>query len=113
MQKIEAIIQPLKLEAVRQELDKIGVEGLSVSDIDGYGKQKGHTEMFRGQEYSVAFTKKMKLEIITIDSNVDKIVKAIIDIAKTGKMGDGKIFVSPISKAYRIRTGETDDSALS
>jgi len=112
MHKIEAIIQPLKLESVRQALDKIGIHGLSVSDLDGYGKQKGHDEMFRGQEYSIAFTKKVKLEIYTTDSKVDEIVKTIMESAKTGKIGDGKVFVTPIAQAYRIRTGETGDSAI-
>lgn len=112
MQKIEAIIQPIKLEAVRQALDKVGIKGLSVSDMDGYGHQKGHTEMYRGQEYSVAFTKKVKLEIFATDDKVDGIVKTIIETAKTGKIGDGKVFVLPLSQAYRIRTGETGDSAI-
>ncbi len=112
MQKIEAIIQPRKLEAVRQALDKIGIKGLSVSDIDGYGNQKGHTEMYRGQEYSVAFTKKVKLEIYTTDNKTDEIVKTIMETAKSGKIGDGKIFVIPLSQAYRIRTGESGDSAI-
>ncbi len=112
MQKIEAIIQPRKLETVRQALDKIGIKGLSVSDIDGYGNQKGHTEMYRGQEYSVAFTKKVKLEIFSSDDKVDEIVKTIIETAKTGKIGDGKVFVTPLSQAHRIRTGESGDTAI-
>ncbi len=112
MQKIEAIIQPRKLEAVRQALDKVGIKGISVSDIDGYGHQKGHSEMYRGQEYSVAFTKKVKLEIFVTDDKVDEIVKTIMDTARSGKIGDGKIFIFPISQAYRIRTGESGDSAI-
>ncbi len=112
MQKIEAIIQPRKLESVRQALDKIGIKGLSVSDIDGYGNQKGHTEMYRGQEYSVAFTKKVKLEIFSSDDKVDEIVKTIIETAKTGKIGDGKVFVMPLGQAHRIRTGESGDTAI-
>lgn len=112
MVKIEAIIQPRKLEAVRQALDKIGIKGLSVSDIDGYGNQKGHTEMYRGQEYSVAFTKKVKLEIFSTDDRKVEIIRTIMDTAKTGKIGDGKIFVTPLSEAYRIRTGESGDTAI-
>ncbi len=112
MQKIEAIIQPRKLETVRQALDKIGIKGLSVSDIDGYGNQKGHTEMYRGQEYSVAFTKKVKLEIFSSDDKVEEIVKTIIETAKTGKIGDGKVFVTALSQAHRIRTGESGDTAI-
>ena len=112
MQKIEAIIQPRKLEAVRNALDELGITGLSVSDVDGYGNQKGHKEMFRGQEYSVSFTKKVKLEIVTTDQLVERVVGAIMKTAKSDKIGDGKIFISPVSQAYRIRTEESGDNAL-
>lgn len=112
MQKIEAIIQPRKLTAVRKELEAIGISGLSVSDIDGYGKQKGQTEIYRGQEYSISFTKKVKLEIFAKDGQVDKIVQTIIKSAKTGNIGDGKVFVLPVNEGYRIRTGETGDDVV-
>ena len=112
MKKIEAIIQPRKLESIRIALDAIGIKGLSVTDIDGYGNQKGHTELYRGQEYSISFTKKVKLEIFTSDDKVDDIIKTIIDTAKTNTIGDGKVFVSSIDQAYRIRTGESGDTAL-
>ncbi|MDH4129640.1 MAG: P-II family nitrogen regulator [Spirochaetota bacterium] len=112
MKKIEAIIQPRKLETVRTALDKIGIKGLSVTDIDGYGHQKGHTELYRGQEYAISFTKKVKLEIFTSDDKVEEIVNTIIDTAKTSTIGDGKIFVLPLDEAYRIRTGERGENAL-
>tara|TARA_B100001057_G_scaffold358488_1_gene360628 strand:+ start:258 stop:596 length:339 start_codon:yes stop_codon:yes gene_type:complete len=112
MKKIEAIIKPFKLDEVKEALQDIGVQGLSVIEVKGFGRQKGHTELYRGAEYIVDFLPKVKIEIVLDDDQVEAAVEAIIDAAKTDKIGDGKIFVSPIEQAFRIRTGETGSDAL-
>src|ERR1700730_14783123 len=112
MNKIEAIIKPFKLDEVKEALAEIGIQGMTVSEVKGFGRQKGQTEVFRGSEYTVDFVPKIKLEIVVADEAVDRVVKAIQETAKTGKIGDGKIFVSPISKAIRIRTAEIDEAAV-
>ena len=112
MKLITAIIKPFKLDDVREALATLGVEGLTVSEVKGFGRQKGHTELYRGAEYQVDFLPKVKLEIATLADNVEQIIDAISKAAHTGKIGDGKIFVSSIEKAVRIRTGETDADAL-
>ncbi len=112
MKKIEAIIKPFKMEDVKEALAEVGIEGMTVSEVKGFGRQKGHTEIYRGSEYTVDFLPKVKLEIIVADSMLDKAVGAIASAAKTGKIGDGKIFVLPIETAVRIRTEETGDSAI-
>jgi nitrogen regulatory protein P-II 2 len=112
MKMVMAIIKPFKLEEVRQALDGLGIEGLTVTEVKGYGRQKGHTEIYRGAEYEVSFIPKVKIEIVVQTGLVDKVVEAISSSAKTGQIGDGKIFVSPIEQTVRIRTGETDADAL-
>jgi nitrogen regulatory protein P-II 2 len=112
MKMVMAIIKPFKLEEVRQALDGLGIEGLTVTEVKGYGRQKGHTEIYRGAEYEVSFIPKVKIEIVVQTGLVDKVVEAISTAAKTGQIGDGKIFVSPIEQTVRIRTGETDADAL-
>ena len=112
MKMVMAIIKPFKLEEVRQALDGLGIEGLTVTEVKGYGRQKGHTEIYRGAEYEVSFIPKVKLEIVVPTGLVEKVVEAISSSAKTGQIGDGKIFVSPIEQTVRIRTGETDADAL-
>ena len=112
MKMVMAIIQPFKLEEVRQALDGLGIEGLTVSEVRGYGRQKGHTEIYRGAEYEINFVPKLKIEIAVASDSAEKVVEAISSIAKTGQIGDGKIFVSPITQTVRIRTGETDADAL-
>jgi nitrogen regulatory protein P-II 2 len=112
MKLVIAIIKPFKLEEVRQALDAIGIEGLTVTEVKGYGRQKGHTEIYRGAEYEVTFVPKLKLEIAVPSASADKVVETIAATAKTGQIGDGKIFVTPIEHTVRIRTGETDSSAL-
>ena len=112
MKKIEAIIKPFKMEDVKEALAEVGIEGMTVSEVKGFGRQKGHTEIYRGSEYTVDFLPKVKFEIVVIDSIVEKAVKAISDYAKTGKIGDGKIFVLPIENAIRIRTEETGENAI-
>ena len=112
MKKIEAIIKPFKLEDVKDALAEAGVTGMTVSDVKGYGRQQGHSELYRGAEYVVDFLPKIKIELIVADENVDSTIAVIIDAAKTGKIGDGKIFVSPIEKIVRIRTGEQDEEAI-
>ena len=112
MKKIEAIIKPFKLDEVKEALQDVGVQGLSVIEVKGFGRQKGHTELYRGAEYVVDFLPKVKLEIVVDDDLVDQAVEAIVDAAKTDKIGDGKIFVSPVEQASRIRTGETGPDAL-
>jgi len=112
MKKIEAIIKPFKLEDVKAALTSIGVEGMTVTEVKGFGRQKGHTEIYRGSEYVVDFLPKLKIEIVLADSNVSGAVKAIVQAAKTGKIGDGKVFVSPVENATRIRTEETGDQAV-
>ena len=112
MKKIEAIIKPFKLEAVKDALAEIGVEGMTVSEVKGFGRQKGHTEIYRGSEYTVDFLPKIKLELVLPDNRVDAAITAIVGAAKTGKIGDGKIFVSTVSEAIRIRTEEKGDAAV-
>ncbi|PJE27032.1 nitrogen regulatory protein P-II family [Pseudooceanicola antarcticus] len=112
MKKIEAIIKPFKLDEVKEALQDVGVQGLSVIEVKGFGRQKGHTELYRGAEYVVDFLPKVKIEAVLDDDQVDGAIQAIIDAAKTEKIGDGKIFVSPIEQAIRIRTGETGADAL-
>ena len=112
MKKVEAIIKPFKLEEVKDALGEIGIEGMTVSEVKGFGRQKGHTEIYRGSEYTVDFLPKIKLELVLADSRVDAAVAAIIKAAKTGKIGDGKVFISPISEAIRIRTEEKGESAV-
>ena len=112
MKKIDAIIKPFKLDEVREALAEVGIEGLTVTEVKGFGRQKGHTELYRGAEYVIDFLPKMKLEIVVSDKMVDKVIETIKNIAHTGKIGDGKIFVSPVEKAIRIRTSETDDEAI-
>ena len=112
MKKIEAVIKPFKLEDVKDALAEAGVTGMTVSDVKGYGRQQGHSELYRGAEYVVDFLQKIKLELIVADEDVDSTIAVIIEAAKTGKIGDGKIFVSPIEKIVRIRTGEQDEEAI-
>jgi nitrogen regulatory protein PII len=112
MKKIEAIIKPFKLEEVKAGLSEIGVEGMTVTEVKGFGRQKGHTEIYRGSEYTVDFLPKVKIEIVAADDKVEAIVKSVLANAKTGKIGDGKIFVSPIEQSIRIRTEETGDKAV-
>ena len=112
MKKIEAIIKPFKLDEVKEALQSIGIQGLTAVEVKGFGRQKGHTELYRGAEYIVDFLPKIKLEIIVNDEDVSKVVEAIQKTAKTGRIGDGKIFVSPIEEVIRIRTGETGSSAI-
>ncbi len=112
MKKIEAVIKPFKLDEVREALAEVGVEGMTVSEVKGFGRQKGHTEIYRGSEYTVDFLPKIKLEIVVPDENTEKSIEAISKSANTGKIGDGKIFVSEIEQAIRIRTGETGPEAL-
>ena len=112
MKKIEAIIKPFKLEEVKDALSEIGIHGMTVTEVKGFGRQKGHTEIYRGSEYTVDFLPKMKIEMVLADNQVEPAITAIINAAKTGKIGDGKVFVWTIENAYRIRTGETGDSAV-
>ena len=112
MKKIEAIVKPFKVEQVKQALTDIGVVGMTASEVKGFGRQKGHTEIYRGSEYTVDFLPKIKLEIVLPDAQVDAAIKAIVGAAKTGKIGDGKIFVLPIEEAVRIRTSETGERAV-
>jgi nitrogen regulatory protein P-II 1 len=112
MKKIEAIIKPFKLDEVKEALQDVGVQGLSVIEVKGFGRQKGHTELYRGAEYVVDFLPKVKIEVVLDDDQVDGAIEAIVDAAKTDKIGDGKIFVSPVEQAIRIRTGETGSDAL-
>ncbi|CAH1679271.1 nitrogen regulator GlnK [Hyphomicrobiales bacterium] len=112
MKFVVAIIKPFKLEEVRDALTAIGVNGLTVTEVKGYGRQKGHTEIYRGAEYAVSFLPKLKIEVAVAADIADKVVDAIVGAARTGQIGDGKIFVSSIEKAVRIRTGETDTDAL-
>lgn len=112
MKKIEAIIKPFKLEDVKEALVEAGISGMTVSEVKGYGRQQGHTELYRGAEYVVDFLPKIKIDLVVNDEQVDEIIKLISENAKTGKIGDGKIFVSTVEKAVRIRTGETDNEAV-
>ena len=112
MKKIEAIIKPFKLEEVKEALAEIGVEGMTVSEVKGFGRQKGHTEIYRGSEYTVDFLPKIKLEVVLADSLSEQAVAAIVKAAKTGKIGDGKIFVTQVEHVVRIRTGEVNEDAV-
>ena len=112
MKLVSAIIKPFKLEEVRAALTDLGYQGMTVTEVKGYGRQKGHTEIYRGAEYAVNFLPKLKIEVVVPSSEVDKAIEAIMRTAKTGQIGDGKIFVSSIEHTVRIRTGETDDNAL-
>lgn len=112
MKKIEAIIKPFKLEDVKDALSEAGITGMTVSDVKGYGRQQGHSELYRGAEYVVDFLPKIKIELIIADNDVDSTIDLIIAAAKTGKIGDGKIFISPIERIIRIRTGEENEEAI-
>ncbi|EXI90311.1 MAG: Nitrogen regulatory protein P-II [Candidatus Accumulibacter regalis] len=112
MKKIEAIIKPFKLDEVREALSEIGVTGLTVTEVKGFGRQKGHTELYRGAEYVVDFLPKVKIEIVVTDAVVEGAIDAIVKAARTGKIGDGKIFVTAVEQVVRIRTGELDESAI-
>jgi nitrogen regulatory protein PII len=112
MKKIEAIIKPFKLEEVKDALSEIGIEGMTITEVKGFGRQKGHTEIYRGSEYTVDFLPKIKVEIVVADSAQDSVVAAVLKAAKTGKIGDGKIFITPIEDAIRIRTDEKGDKAV-
>jgi nitrogen regulatory protein P-II 1 len=112
MKKIEAIIKPFKLDEVKDALNEIGIQGMTVTEVKGFGRQKGHVELYRGAEYDIAFIPKVKLDIVVPDSMVDKTVAAIEAKAKTGKIGDGKIFILPVDEVLRIRTGETGEAAI-
>ena len=112
MKKIEAIVKPFKLDEIKDALDKVGVTGITITEAKGFGRQKGHTELYRGAEYVVDFLPKVKLEVVVKDADVDRCIEAIVKAAKTGKIGDGKIFVTPIEQVVRIRTGEVNDDAI-
>jgi len=112
MKKIEAVIKPFKLEDVKDALAEIGITGMTVSEVKGYGRQKGHSELYRGAEYVVDFLPKIKMEMVVDETMVDQVVNTVVEAARTGKIGDGKIFVSDINKIVRIRTGETDIEAI-
>ena len=113
MKKIEAIIKPHKLEDVKDAVQAIGCSGMTVTEVKGFGRQKGHKELYRGMEYVVEFLPKVKLEVVVTDDKVDAVIKAVCEAATTGKIGDGKIFVSPIDDAVRVRTGESGDASIS
>ena len=112
MKKVEAVIKPFKLDEVREALSEVGVTGLTVTEVKGFGRQKGHTELYRGAEYVVDFLPKVKVEIVVADGSVEQVLEAIIKAARTGKIGDGKIFVTNVEQVVRIRTGETDEAAV-
>ena len=112
MKKIEAIIKPFKMDDVREALGEIGITGMTVSEVKGFGRQKGHTELYRGAEYMVDFLPKVKLEMVIASANVDRCVDAILSTAQTGKIGDGKIFITDVERVIRIRTGEEDEEAI-
>ena len=112
MKKIEAIIKPFKLEEVKDALADLGIEGMTVSEVKGFGRQKGHTEIYRGSEYTVDFLPKIKIEVVLADALLEGAVSSIVKAAKTGKIGDGKVFVSPVEEAIRIRTDETGEKAV-
>jgi nitrogen regulatory protein P-II 1 len=112
MKKIEAIIKPFKLDEVKDALNGIGIKGMTVTEVKGYGRQKGHTEVYRGAEYVVDFIPKVKIEIIVQDEQVDQVIENILAVARTGKIGDGKIFVLPVERVVRVRTGETGSEAV-
>ena len=112
MKKIEAIIQPFKFDDVKEALTQAGVEGMTITEVKGFGRQKGHKEIYRGSEYTVDVLPKVKIEIVAADEKVEAIVKTVLETAKTGKIGDGKVFVTPVSEAYRIRTDESNEAAV-
>ena len=112
MKLISAVIKPFKLDEVRDALSQLGVQGITVTEVKGFGRQKGHTELYRGAEYVVDFLPKVKIEVVVKGDDVERCIEAIIKAAKTGKIGDGKIFVTPVEQVVRIRTGETDESAV-
>ncbi|MCI5131246.1 MAG: P-II family nitrogen regulator [Candidatus Electrothrix sp. EH2] len=112
MKKVEVIIKPFKLDAVKAALNEIGIKGMTISEVKGYGRQKGHTEIYRGAEYKIDFLPKIKMEIIIKADMADKVVDVVIEAARTGKIGDGKIFVLPVEKVIRVRTGETNSEAV-
>ncbi len=112
MKMITAIIKPFKLDEVREALSNLGVQGLTVTEVKGFGRQKGHTELYRGAEYVVDFLPKVKVEVVVKTADVDRCVDAIVNVARTGKIGDGKIFVTPVERVVRIRTGDLDDAAI-
>ena len=112
MKKIEAIIKPFKLDDVKEALTELGVIGMTVTEVRGFGRQKGHTELYRGSEYTIDFLPKVKVEVVVADNLVDKVVTAVVAAARTGSIGDGKVFVLPMGSAMRIRTGERDEQAI-
>ncbi len=112
MKKIEAVIKPFKLDEVREALSEVGITGLTVTEVKGFGRQKGHTELYRGAEYVVDFLPKVKIEVVVADATVEAVVEAIVKAARTGKIGDGKIFVTSVEHVVRIRTGETNEQAV-
>ena len=112
MKKIEAIIKPFKLDDVKEALNGIGIKGMTITEVKGYGRQKGHTEIYRGAEYVVDFLPKIKMEIIVDADQVDQVIETVVEAARTGKIGDGKIFVLPVEQIVRVRTGETDHEAI-
>ena len=112
MKRIEAVIKPFKLDDVREALSEVGASGMTVTEVKGFGRQKGHTELYRGAEYVVDFLPKIRLELVVGDDQVDRCVDAIVQAANTGKIGDGKIFITPVEKVIRIRTGEKDEEAI-
>lgn len=112
MKKIEAIIKPFKLDDVRESLSEIGIAGMTATEVKGFGRQKGHTELYRGAEYVVDFLPKVKIEIVVTEDQTEPCIEAITEAARTGKIGDGKIFVTPVEKVIRIRTGEQDEAAI-
>lgn len=112
MKKVEAIIKPFKLDEVKDALNKIGIHGMTVTEVKGFGRQKGHVEVYRGAEYEVTFLPKIKIEVVVPDSIIDKVISTIIDKAKTGNIGDGKIFIYPLEDVIRIRTGEKGEAAI-
>lgn len=112
MKKIEAIIKPFKLDEVREALSEIGVKGMTATEVRGFGRQKGHTELYRGAEYVVDFLPKIKIEVVVNDQQADECVEVIVNASRTGKIGDGKIFITPVERVVRIRTGEENESAI-
>ncbi len=112
MKKIEAIVKPFKLDEVKEALAEVGITGMTVTEVKGFGRQKGHTEIYRGSEYTVDFLPKLKIDIVVEDTEADHVVEAVLKSAKTGKIGDGKVFVSPVDEAFRIRTEEKGASAI-
>ncbi|MBP7517124.1 MAG: P-II family nitrogen regulator [Desulfobulbus sp.] len=112
MKKIEAIIKPFKLDEVKEALNSLGIKGMTVTEVKGYGRQKGHTEIYRGAEYVVDFIPKVKMDVIVQDEQVDQVIDTILQVARTGKIGDGKIFVLPVERVIRVRTGETGPEAI-